>query len=126
MNNNTLKCLESVFCIWRAPYISVEDRNPEQIHHKLSDLIERRAYWEILILLVVLLTYPVKKGKLVGMGTRGDPRLMVTRTSATSSSSSTSYEQVQTLEEIIRRLQEENIEIRAQSQMICRLRYNAK
>ncbi|GJX96834.1 transposase, Ptta/En/Spm [Tanacetum coccineum] len=35
-----------------------------------------------------------KKGKLVGLGTRGDPRVMVTRTSATSSFSSTSNEQV--------------------------------
>ncbi|GKE63398.1 hypothetical protein Tco_1513765 [Tanacetum coccineum] len=35
-----------------------------------------------------------KKGKLVGLGTRGDQRVMVTRTAATSSSSSTSNEQV--------------------------------
>ncbi|GKE69686.1 hypothetical protein Tco_1527758 [Tanacetum coccineum] len=34
-----------------------------------------------------------KKGKLVGLGTRGDRRVMVTRTAATSSSSSTSNEQ---------------------------------
>ncbi|GKE05078.1 transposase, Ptta/En/Spm [Tanacetum coccineum] len=57
-----------------------------------------------------------KKGKLVGLGTRGDQRVMVTRTAATSSSSSTSNEQVQTLEEIIRRLQEENTQIRSQNQ----------
>ena len=35
-----------------------------------------------------------KKGKLVGLGSGGDPRVMVTRTSATSSSSFTSSEQV--------------------------------
>nr|GEW51888.1 hypothetical protein [Tanacetum cinerariifolium] len=57
-----------------------------------------------------------KKGKLVGLGTRGDQRVMVTCTAATSSSSSTSNEQVQTLEEIIRRLQEENPQIRSQNQ----------
>ncbi|GJT22178.1 uncharacterized protein Tco_0892115 [Tanacetum coccineum] len=57
-----------------------------------------------------------KKGKLVGLGTRGDQRVMVTRTTATSSSSSTSNEQVQTFEEMIRRLQEENTQIRSQNQ----------
>ncbi|GJT88437.1 transposase, Ptta/En/Spm [Tanacetum coccineum] len=35
-----------------------------------------------------------KKGKLVGLGTRGDPRVMVTHIAATSSSSSTSNEQI--------------------------------
>nr|GEX20647.1 hypothetical protein [Tanacetum cinerariifolium] len=67
-------------------------------------LIYRRGYWG-----------GGKKGKLVGLGTRGDQRVMVTCTAATSSSSSTSNEQVQTLEEIIRRLQEENTQIRSQN-----------
>ncbi|GJX24676.1 hypothetical protein Tco_0230972 [Tanacetum coccineum] len=57
-----------------------------------------------------------KKGKLVGLGTRGDQRVTVTRTTATSSFSSTSNEQVQTLEEMIRRLQEDNTQIRSQNQ----------
>ena len=35
-----------------------------------------------------------KKGKLVGLGSGGDPRVMVTRTLATSSSSSASSEHV--------------------------------
>ncbi|GKD83646.1 transposase, Ptta/En/Spm, partial [Tanacetum coccineum] len=62
-----------------------------------------------------------KKGKLVGLGTRGDPRLMVTsRTSTSSSSSHTGLqpsEQVQNLEEMVRQLQEDNARMKARSEI---------
>ncbi|GJV00993.1 retrovirus-related pol polyprotein from transposon TNT 1-94, partial [Tanacetum coccineum] len=65
-----------------------------------------------------------KKGKLVGLGTRGDPRLMVTSRTLSSSSSSHAHhtgsqpsEQVQVLEDMIRQLQEDNAQMRARSEM---------
>ncbi|GJW29384.1 transposase, Ptta/En/Spm [Tanacetum coccineum] len=65
-----------------------------------------------------------KKGKLVGLGTRRDTRLMVTTRTSSSSSSlhahhtgSQPSEQVQTLEEMIRQLQEDNKQMRARSEV---------
>ncbi|GJX86192.1 uncharacterized protein Tco_0336966 [Tanacetum coccineum] len=65
-----------------------------------------------------------KKGKLVGLGTRGDTRLMVTSRKSSSYSSSHAHhtgsqpsEQVQTLEEVIRQLQEDNARMRARSEV---------
>ncbi|GKB03063.1 transposase, Ptta/En/Spm [Tanacetum coccineum] len=61
-----------------------------------------------------------KKGKLVGLGTQGDPRHMVTSRTSSSSSSSHAHhtgsqpsEHAQMLEETIRQLQEDNTQMRA-------------
>ncbi|GJV09142.1 transposase, Ptta/En/Spm [Tanacetum coccineum] len=59
-----------------------------------------------------------KKGKLVGLGTRGGPRLMVTsRTSTSSSSSHRDQQPSEQLEEMVRQLQEDNAQMRARSEI---------
>nr|GEX23210.1 transposase, Ptta/En/Spm [Tanacetum cinerariifolium] len=65
-----------------------------------------------------------KKGKLVGLGTRGDPRVMVTSRTSSSSSSwhahhtgSEPSEQVQMLVETIRKLLEDNTQMRSRMEV---------